>query len=85
MEGQQLRKQTARGARWSVAERFSGQSVTFVVIIFMSRLLSQEDFGLVGMLVIFMDVAQALADGGVSQALIRKNDRTASDLSLIHI
>lgn len=81
MEGQQLRKQTARGARWSVAERFSGQSVTFVVIIFMSRLLSQEDFGLVGMLVIFMDVAQALADGGVSQALIRKNDRTASDCS----
>ena len=73
MEGQQLRKQTARGARWSVAERFSGQSVTFVVIIFMSRLLSQEDFGLVGMLVIFMDVAQALPHNDLENSRRKQN------------
>ena len=79
--GDSLKTATARGTVWSMAERISSQLVTFVVIVVMSRILSQTDYGLVGMLVIFTDIAQTLVDSGVTQALIRKQDRTPKDCS----
>ena len=48
-----------------------------------ARLLDPKDFGLVGMLAIFLAVAQSLIDSGFSQALIRKQDRTEVDNSTV--
>lgn len=66
---------------WSGAERFGPQAVGFVVIVVMSRLISKEAYGLVAMLAIFTDLALLLADSGISQALIRKGNRTQRDCS----
>lgn len=57
----------------------------FVIIMIMSRLLNDSDYGLVGMLTIFIDIAQNLVDCGVSQALIRKQDITDRDCSTAFI
>lgn len=78
---QSLRKEVFNGLIWSFVERFSGQIIGFVAIVVMSRLLSQAEYGLVGMIMIFIDIAQGLVDSGVSQALIRKQDRNAVDSS----
>lgn len=79
--GESLKKSTINGVLWSSLERLSGQLIGFVVIVIMSRLLTQTDYGLVGMLMIFIDIAQTLVDSGVTQALIRKQDRSQADCS----
>lgn len=74
-----LKKKTAKGLAWATIERLAGQGVQFLVTILIARILTPRDFGLVGMLTVFIHVAQALIDGGFSQALIRKQDRTEAD------
>lgn len=49
---------------WSSVERFSVQGVQFFVMIVMARLLTPHDYGLIGMLAIFIAVAQSLIDSG---------------------
>jgi len=73
-------KQTAtKGIFWSGVERFSVQGVQFVIMLVMARLLSPSDYGLVGMIMIFIAISQSLVDSGFSQALIRRQDRTEAD------
>ena len=78
-----LKSKTIKGVIWSSVERFSVQGVQFLVMLIIARILSPEDFGLVGMLAIFIAVAQSLIDSGFSQALIRKQDRTEVDNSTV--
>lgn len=74
---------TLIGLLWGSIERFSAQLVQFVVMIVMARLLSPHDYGVVGMLTIFIAISQTLVDSGFSQALIRKQNRTETDNSTV--
>ncbi len=76
-----LKGKTRKGTLWSIVERFSVQGVTFVVLLIMARLLTPEDYGIVGMIAIFIEISQSLVDSGFSQALIRKRDRSRLDNS----
>jgi O-antigen/teichoic acid export membrane protein len=78
-----LKHKTVKGVLWSGAERFSVQGVNFLVMLVIARILDPKDFGLIGMLAIFMAVAQSLIDSGFSQALIRKQDRSEVDNSTV--
>lgn len=78
-----LKKDTTKGVFWSLIERFGTQGVQFLVMLVMARLLSPNDYGVVGLLVVFVSIAQAFVDGGFSQALIRKKDRTEIDNSTV--
>ena len=78
-----LKEKAVRGMFWSSVERFSVQGIQFVVLVVMARLLTPADYGLVGMLAIFLAVSQSLVDSGFSQALIRKQDRTETDNSTV--
>lgn len=78
-----LKNKAVKGTLWSTLERFSVQGIQFVVMIIMARLLTPEDYGLVGMLAIFIAVSQSLIDSGFSQALIRKQDRSEVDNSTV--
>ncbi len=78
-----LKHKTLKGTLWSALERFSVQAVSFIVMIIMANLLTPTDYGLVGMLTIFIAVSQSLVDSGFSQALIRKQTRTEIDNSTV--
>lgn len=78
-----LKQKTVKGIFWSCVERFSVQGIQFLVMIVMARLLTPKDYGLVGMVAIFIAVAQSLVDSGFSQALIRKQSRTETDNSTV--
>ncbi|WP_289706146.1 oligosaccharide flippase family protein, partial [Phocaeicola sartorii] len=78
-----LKQVATKGIFWSSIERFSVQGIQFVIMIIMARLLTPEDYGLVGMLTIFLAVSQSLIDSGFSQALIRKQNRTEVDNSTV--
>lgn len=49
----------------------------------MARVLTPAEYGIVGMVTIFIAVSQSLIDSGFSQALIRKQDRTQVDNSTV--
>lgn len=78
-----LRKKAERGALWSIIDAAGNRVVQFVVGVILARLLVPEQFGLLGMLAIFIAVAQAFLDGGFVMALIQKKEVTEADTSSV--
>jgi teichuronic acid exporter len=74
-----LQSRTIKGMVWKIIESFGLQSVHFMVTIVLARLLLPEQFGLIGMLALFMALAQSLLDSGFGSALIRKKDASHLD------
>lgn len=72
---------TTNGLKWSAIERIATQAVQLVVMLILGRMLGPKAFGLVGMLAIFIAIAQTFVDSGFSSALIRKQDRNEEDYS----
>ena len=69
-----LKKKTVSGVLWSFAGQFSVQGIQFLVSIALARLLSPGDYGMIGMLAIFLAISQVFIDGGFSSALIQRKD-----------
>ena len=78
-----LKQKTISGLTWSFIDSFVGQGITFIVGIILARILSPREFGLVGMLTIFIAISQSFINSGFSQALIRKQDCTQTDCSTV--
>ena len=57
----------------------------FVIGIVLARLLSPDDYGLLGLVGIFTVVCTALVNGGFTTALIRKKDATDDDYNTVFI
>lgn len=74
-----LRGKTLKGLFWNLVERVGNQIISFVPTIFLARLLAPEQFGLIGMLSLFIAVATAFLDSGFGVALIQKKDATYVD------
>ena len=83
MSEKNLKSSAVNGAIWTGVEKFSRQAVQFVIGIILARLLPPNDFGVIGMLAIFIAIAQTFTDSGLSSALIQKKDRTEVDCSTI--
>lgn len=76
-----LKNKTRSGLVWSSFEKLSYQGLQFIFSIILARLLSPEDYGLVAMPLIFLQIAQVFIDSGFSNAIIRKPDLKEEDLS----
>lgn len=66
---------------WSVLDRVWAQAIGFVIGIILARLLTPEDYGLVGISMVFIAFSNVFIEAGFSNALIRKLDRTNTDYS----
>ena len=60
-------------------ERLATHVFRFLVALVMARLLAPSDYGMVGMLSIFLALAGTIQDSGFSAALIQKQDKTEED------
>lgn len=69
------------GMKWSAIERVSVQAVQFIIGLILARRISPEEFGVMGMLTIFIAVSQVIVDSGFANALVRKMDCTDDDYS----
>ncbi|TQF00121.1 MAG: lipopolysaccharide biosynthesis protein [Spiribacter salinus] len=69
-----LGRDVMRGAAWIGGSRLTVRMIGFVSTLFLARLLSPEDFGLVAVAMAFVAIPQQAADFGFNQALIRLND-----------
>lgn len=80
-----LRDKTVKGVGWSAADAFLAQGVSFIVGLVLARLLSPEEYGLIGIVLIFTTVLLSVVDCGFSNALIRKLKVTEDDYNTLFI
>lgn len=80
-----LKQKTKNGLYWSFANNIANKGMQFVFSIILARLLTPSDYGLIGMLAIFIAIIQIFVESGFSQAIITKQDRTQTDLSTLSI
>ena len=85
MADQSLKDKTVKGVAWSGIDNLAQYAVSFIVSIVLARLLSPDDYGLLGIIAIFTNVCNALIDGGVTSALIRKKNATEKDYNTMFI
>ena len=74
-----LKNKTVKGVAWSGIDNVVQFSVTFIVSIVLARLLSPDDYGLIGIVTIFTVVLNKLVNSGMGTAIIRKKDATDDD------
>ena len=72
---------TLKGLYWSSIDIFSSRLLSFLLLLFITRILVPADYGLIAMLTIFMSISQNIVDSGFGAALVQKQDRTDTDYS----
>lgn len=83
MSQKNLKQRAVSGIIWSALQRYSTMLIHFISGIILARLLTPYDYGCIGMLSIFMVLAEAFIDGGFGSALIQKKRPTQGDYSTI--
>lgn len=68
---------------WKLLERCSVQVVTFIVTIVLARILVPEDYGLIALVLVFVNISNVIVDGGLNMALVQKKDADNVDFSTI--
>ncbi len=79
MEEESLKSKTVKGTIWSGIDNVVQMGVTFIVSIVLARLLTPDDYGLLGIILIFTSICTALINAGFTTALIRKADADDND------
>ncbi len=80
---QGLKQKAVKGVVWTALQRYSTMLIQFISGIILARLLTPYDYGCIGMLMIFMLLAESFIDGGFGSALIQKKNPTQTDYSTI--
>lgn len=78
---QSVRSQLLHGVAWNFIEKVLMRGASFVIGIILARLLSPSDFGLIGMLAIFVAISNVFIEGGLAKALIQRKDCQDIDFS----
>lgn len=76
-----LKKKTLMGLFWAFAERIGAQLVGFVVSIVLARLLMPEEYGVIAIVLVFINLCNVFVDSGFGRALIQKKDADDLDFS----
>lgn len=82
MEGN-IKNKTIASMKWTAFERISIQGVQFLIQILIARILLPSDFGVIGMIAIFIAIAETFIESGFSTALIQKKYCSNKDYSTI--
>ena len=69
------------GLFWKFAERICAQGVSFIVSMVLARILMPDDYGVVAILLIFINIANVFVSQGFSSALIQKKNAERIDFS----
>ncbi len=85
MAEESLKNKTVKGVAWSGIDNVVQFAVTFCVSLVLARLLTPDDYGIIGIIAIFTNVCNTLIDGGFGDALIRKKSPTDDDYNTAFI
>lgn len=68
---------------WNSLEKFFVKGTSFIISIVLARILTPEDYGLIGMLTVFIALSTIFIESGFAKALIQKQERTEVDFSTV--
>lgn len=77
------RKKVISGLFWRFAERSGAQTIQFVVQIILARLLTPSDYGLIGLITVFISISLVFAQSGLGQALVQRKNADNADFSTV--
>ena len=78
-----LKNKTITGLFWSFSDLISKQGINFLIQVILARLLFPKDFGIIGMITVFIAISQSFIDSGFSTALIREKKVSQEDYSTV--
>ncbi len=78
-----LKNKAVKGVSWSFVDNVASSGVSFLIGLFLARLLTPDEFGILGMITIFITVSNSIIDSGFSNALIRKIDVKPIDYNTV--
>ena len=78
-----LKNKTITGMFWSFSDLISKQGINFLIQVILARLLLPKDFGIIGMITVFIAISQSFIDSGFGNALIRENKASQEDYSTV--
>lgn len=79
------KKQIIANFIWKLLEGIGDQFINFVITIILARILSPDDYGLIALSSVFMNLASKLVMGGINTALIQKKEIDDLDISTAFI
>lgn len=80
-----LRKQAVKGIFWSSIQTFGSQFINFFVSVILARMLLPAEFGLIGMIGVFLSVAGSMINSGLGTSLIRTEKPDQADYSTVFV
>lgn len=83
MPSSELRNKTAKALLWNALDKSGFQIIALLVGIITARLLSPDDFGLMGALAIFTQLSNTLVESGFTSALVRRKENKPADYAAI--
>lgn len=81
--GESLKEKTAKGVSWGFIDNILSSGITAAATIVLARLLTDTDFGIIGMTSIFLTLSTSLVDSGFHGALVRKKEATEEDKNTV--
>lgn len=78
-----LKAKALSGLFWMYMERIGAQVVSFIVSIVLARLLMPEEYGVISIVMVFINVCNVFATGGFGKALVQKKDADDVDFSSV--
>ena len=82
-KSQSLKKKAVSAVFWNATQRYGTLAISFISNIILARLLSPDDFGIVGLLTVFISLANVITESGFNSALIQKKDVTDIDYNTV--
>lgn len=78
-----MKQKVIKGLFWKVLENGGAQGIQFVVAIILARLLTPAEYGVVGIITIFITIANVIIQNGFSTALVQKQQADERDFSSV--
>lgn len=74
-----LKAKTLKALAWNAVQRYGTLFVNFFANLYIARQLTPDDYGVVGIMMVFVAVAATISDSGFPSALVQKKDTTQTD------
>ena len=81
MDSENLKNSIFSGVFWKFAERVLAQGVSFMVSVILARILMPSDYGIVALILVFINIANVFVTSGFSTALVQNKDADRIDFS----
>ena len=81
MDSENLKNSIFSGVFWKFAERILAQGVSFIVSVILARILMPSDYGIVALILVFINIANVFVTSGFSTALVQNKEANRIDFS----